>query len=77
MFVNKRITEFGTHAHASSHGSLIPEYDYRIIGITASYINPMESENVYITLFLHQGLDIYLYCEYHDEQQLVLRVGNK
>ena len=26
MFVNKRITEFGTHAHAS-HGSLIPEYD--------------------------------------------------
>ena len=26
MFVNKRITEFGTHAHGS-HGSLIPEYD--------------------------------------------------
>ena len=35
-----------------------------MIGITASYINPMESENVYIALFLHQGLDIYLYCEY-------------
>ena len=47
-----------------------------MIGITASYINPMESENVYIALFLHQGLEIYLYCEYHDEQ-LVLRAGNK
>ena len=43
-----------------------------MIGIPASYINPMESENVYITLFLHQGLDIYLYCEYHDEQFFVL-----
>ena len=35
-----------------------------MIGITASYINPMESEIVYIALFLHQGLDIYLYCEF-------------
>ena len=45
-------------------------------GIIASYINPMESENVYIALFLHQGLDIYLYCEYHDEQFSVLVIND-
>ena len=49
---------------------------YIVIGITASYIHPMESEIVYIALFLHQGLDIYLYCEYHDEQFFVLVIND-
>ena len=35
----------------------------------------MESDNVYIALFLHQGLDIYLYCEYHDGQFFVLVIN--
>ena len=30
------------------------------ISITASYIDPMESENVCVALFLRQELDIYL-----------------
>ena len=47
-----------------------------MIGITASYINPMESEIVYIALFLHQALDIYLCCEYHDEQFFVLVIND-
>ena len=46
-------------------------------GITGSYIDPMESENVCIALFLRQGLAIYLQCECHDRQFFVLVINTR